>query len=128
MNYYALINPDEELITDLHELLDNKMFEQLRDKLSDIIKPIHIGKYISGFKFLFDHNDWNYFGKSINEMKQFLMKCSIIDDYDNSRYSFETFWDFVTSNNNQKSQLDTEYAEHYFLLEGYDFADESNFY
>ena len=42
----------------------------------------HIGKASYGWKFLFDHNDWEYFEKNKESVIKFLKSGGIYDEYE----------------------------------------------
>lgn len=71
-----------------HYLLEDR-YDIIR-ALLDEAKDIHIGKSSFGWKFLWDVNNFKYFGKSKKEMFDWLKDKDIIDEYDR-HYTFEQF-------------------------------------
>lgn len=62
---------------------------------------VHIGKNSCGWKFLFNHNNWEFY-KNMDELKEFINSGRLIDEYGES-VSPEEFWEFV-----EKKQADPE--------------------
>jgi len=42
---------------------------------------IHIGKSSAGWRFLFNHNNWEYFKQDLFDLELFLSICIIQDEY-----------------------------------------------
>lgn len=106
-NYFAIIKVDDSIKKQIKDAVDSDDFE----KASSLIpKRIHIGKGSVGWKFLFNHNDWQYFGKVRNGLDcidSFLSNCKIYDEYCDE-ITVKQFWDYVNSKQNLKA--DTEYG------------------
>jgi hypothetical protein len=93
--------------------------------LTNIVLPfssrngIHIGKSSVGWKFCFNHNDWEYF-KTVSEMKEFIKSRLIVDEY-GTRVSFEDFWKKVTSKQSDK------HSHYNHIIDGYEFSTSATF-
>jgi hypothetical protein len=57
-------------------------------------EKIHVGKSSSGWKFLFNHNNWQYFNKTLEDLELFLKSHCLIDEYD-TKITYEDFWERV---------------------------------
>jgi hypothetical protein len=90
-NYYGMRIPTENDKIALKKAIDNNDFSEL-ERLTP--KQIHLGKSSAGWEFLFNHNDWKYFGQTFNEVKSFIQNCAIRNEYDED-VSFEDFWQMV---------------------------------
>lgn len=71
-----------------HYLLEDRY--DIIKALLDEVEDIHIGKQSAGWKFLWDVNNFKYFGKSKQEMFDWLKDKDIIDE-GNRHYTFEQF-------------------------------------
>jgi hypothetical protein len=60
---------------------------------------IHVGKSSCGWKFLFNHNDWKYFEKTQESLKEFLSGCHLIDEYERE-IGHDEFWEKVRQKEN----------------------------
>lgn len=90
-NYYAIPQFTRE---DKQELLE-QINKQNWDKARELIpKDIHIGKSSCGWEFCFNHNNWQYFDKTLESFKEFLRKHTIRDEY-NRDVSYDEFWEVV---------------------------------
>ena len=115
-NYYATKIATEKVVFEIIEKVKAREFDKVLNLLP---QKIHIGKSSIGWMFLFNHNDWRYFGKSEKELKRFLKKCLIEDEY-GEVYTFERFFYMVNSKQNQRKHSDIEnLANEYF---GYQFC------
>jgi hypothetical protein len=92
-NYYGRLKPTEELKQEMRALIDANEFDKLR---AITPKYIHIGKSSYGWQFIFNHNNWKYFGKSERELRKFLHDCDIIDEYGKEISNID-FWNMVKS-------------------------------
>jgi len=101
-NYYIKRKLSEETIEKLKKLLDNHEYEEVKNSLPDLI---HIGKSSGGWKFLFNHNNWEYY-KNIEELKNFISKNTLVDEYERE-VSPTQFWDMV-SKKQDSGNLDAE--------------------
>lgn len=58
---------------------------------------IHLGKRSSGWKFIFNHNNWKYYDYTEKSIKEFLKSCDrIFDEYDND-YTVQKFVSMIKS-------------------------------
>lgn len=92
-NYYGRIIPTEEK---KEEMINAIRDGRYLDAISLLPYQVHIGKSSAGWQFCFNHNNWEYFGKSVESLKEFLSSCLIYDEYGES-ISFDDFWQFVES-------------------------------
>lgn len=88
-NFYVKIKLTEDQKKSINEYLSKDDYKSARDIL-DEAKDIHIGKSSFGWKFLWDVNNFKYFGKSKKEMFDWLKDKDIIDEYD-KHYTFDQF-------------------------------------
>ena len=93
-NYYAIPKSNIDSATDVIDCVDYDGISVT--KLHDIIKPIHIGKSSMGWKFIFDHQKWEYFSKTRASVKRFLSTCKIVNEYD-CQITHQEFWLLVNS-------------------------------
>lgn len=73
----------------------------------------HIGKLSCGWKFLFMYYD---FINSINDLKNFLRKNEIVDEY-GKHFTFEEFWEKIESRQKNIPHI----GEFYLNIDNYDF-------
>ncbi len=76
-NYYAIPKLTEEIKLKIIKAVFEDQLELLR-KIIPV--KIHLGKSVSGWPFLFNHNNWEYYN-SISELADFIDKCEIVDEY-----------------------------------------------
>ena len=112
-NYYAVKNVDRyNLCNELMKIVYSENPLYVAEKLSDAcereIKVIHIGKSSCGWKFLFNHNNENYYSKTRLGIEMFLLECTIYDEYGDEITS-EEFWKTVDSK--KDGMDDKEYNE-----------------
>ena len=118
-NYYGTVIPTaQEKDVILEKVLKGSWVEA-----KSLMPPtIHIGKSAIGWRFCFNHNDWDYFGrKDIEQMKSFLRRLLIADEY-GREISFNDFWELVESK--QAAKAGYEYHEEHM---GYIFSTSSEF-
>jgi len=90
-NYYAIKKVN---LQDRIKMLDAISKDEF-GKLKELIpQEIHIGKSSMGWQFIFDHSDWKYFDKSKNSINEFLLKCTIMDEY-GEEIALDSFWEMV---------------------------------
>lgn len=94
-NYYAKPKVTKELKSKMVAAIESNDFKEVGRLLPS---EIHIGKSSAGWRFLFNHNGWEYF-KDIESMKDFLMNCQIVDEYE-MEISNEDFWQLVKEKEN----------------------------
>lgn len=91
------------------------------------MEPIHIGKSSMGWRFLFDHQNWEHFS-NIEEMKEWLKNSQIESEYGQT-YSFEEFWEMIEAKQKKfpshikKSQR----PDWYIIKDGYEFSTSTDF-
>lgn len=118
-NYYAIPKATDDLkLKIIQAVINNEM-----DRLKGLIPhQIHIGKSSSGWPFLFNHNDWEYY-KSFDELKTFLNGCEITDEYGRPE-SAEELLTFIEQK--QKIGVDKftegQYGDCYIIKDGYAFT------
>lgn len=103
-NAYAFIKrPDTSLFDKYKETGIKKFLYQFLDYYNKHAEEnkIHLGKRSSGWKFIFNHNNWKYYDYTEKSIKEFLKSCDrIFDEYDND-YTVEEFWEkFIESGKN----------------------------
>ncbi len=117
-NYYGRLKPTEELKKEMRALIDANEFDRLR---AITPKDIHIGKSSLGWQFIFNHNNWEYYGKSERQMRGFIDACDIKDEY-GKIITKEEFWELV----DVKKKLDGR-ADDLTEWFGYMFSDSTYF-
>jgi len=122
-NYYAIQNPTEELKTKIKNAVDADDFELVKELIP---KKIHIGLSAAGWKFLFNHNEWEFFEKTLDSLQNFLKQCQIVNEYGNEK-TFEEFWNLVESKQNEKEQLVWRGTVCGTIEFGYNFSTSTNF-
>lgn len=102
-NYYAIPKATDERKKEICEMVMKGDFESARKLMPE---KIHLGKSSGGWRFCFNHNDWEYY-KNIPGLQAFTKTCAIIDEYGNSISDFE-FWRLV-----EAKQKDIDGEEYY---------------
>lgn len=90
-NYYAIKIPTLKEKKHFIKLADLNKWGELRNELP---QEIHIGKSSAGWKFCFDHNNWEYWGKTTESLKAFLDTCVLYDEYGRD-CTHDDFWALV---------------------------------
>ncbi len=90
-NYYTIPKADDSLKEKIKVAIDAEDWAKAQ---SLIPKQIHIGLSAIGWKFLFNHNDWEHFGKNLDSLCDFL-KANVIEDEYGVEITFEDFWKLV---------------------------------
>lgn len=92
-NYYAIpkVSPEEK-----EKILKAIYADQMLEAKRMIPERIHIGKSSSGWQFLFNHNNWEYFQKSLESLEKFLDGADIEDEY-RTPITTKEFWEMVNS-------------------------------
>lgn len=96
-NYYAIPKATNELKDKIISAVQLGEMRIAKDLIPD---EIHIGKSSFGWKFLFNHNDWQYFEQSEESLKSFLSNCDIHDEY-HRPIAYDDFWKMVDSKQEQ---------------------------
>lgn len=89
MNFYVKVKLTSKQKDEIRHYLLEDRYDIIR-ALLDEAEDIHIGKSSAGWKFLWDVNNFKYFGKSKQEMFDWLKDKDIIDEEDR-HYTFEQF-------------------------------------
>lgn len=90
-NYYAIPKVSECDKKEIIEEINKGRWDNVRRMMP---KVVHLGKSSGGWKFMFNHNNWNYFEKSFESMKYFIDNSEIEDEYGN-KITPEDFWKLV---------------------------------
>lgn len=112
-NFYYIRKIEDSVKAELMERLDeiDKILNgddnsrELRRHLSSLLDyveydmkktSIHIGKLSSGWQFLFNHNDFEYYGPTLESIKAFLndKDGKIVDEY-GDEYTADEFWNYI---------------------------------
>ena len=117
-NYYGKLRFTKELKKKAHEFLDLEEFDKLKEILP---KEIHIGKNSFGWKFIFNHNDWEYFGKQKKQLYHFLENCDIKDEY-GEIISLGEFWVMIENKQDNESDLYTDTIDGLTFSKSIDFC------
>ena len=105
VNIYAsrhLSDETVELLNKYNKTGYTKFFYHFLDRVNEENKKIHIGKKSYGWKFLFNHNNWEYYNETRESIDAFLKSCAgIFDEYDNE-ITVDDFWkDYVDSSKDE---------------------------
>lgn len=92
-NYYVINKISDYEKEKAIKLIKEGKISEARDIICSEDK-IHIGKSSGGWKFLFNHNNWEYFKKDIDSLKSFLSDNEIVDEYGHP-ISSDEFWKMV---------------------------------
>ena len=95
-NYYGMQIPTTEDKEKIKRAIDEDDWGTVNDLIPT---RIHLGKSSAGWQFLFNHNNWKYYGKSNQSMRDFIHSCAITDEYGRS-ISQADFWEKVKSKEN----------------------------
>ena len=118
-NYYAMPKFTDDLKLKVIQAVINNQINELRNLIP---KQIHIGKSSAGWRFLFNHNNWEYF-KNTDELYDFILKSDIINEYDEPVHNL-----IETIRLKQKVKLIDEYnRELYIIKNGYTFSTSTDF-
>lgn len=123
-NYYAIPKVTDDVKLKIIQAVIN---EQMSELTKLIPRKIHIGKSSSGWPFLFNHNEWEHY-KTIGELKDFLDKCEITDEY-NAVVPITELVEYIE--NKQKigvsKFIEDKYSDHYIIRDGYAFSTSTEF-
>ena len=64
--------------------------DKIKEKMQ--YEEIHIGKRSGGWKFLFNHNNWKYYGTDKESIMEFLMSCDSLENEYGEELTPEQFW------------------------------------
>jgi hypothetical protein len=108
-NYYAIKKKtpkQEEYLKEYKSLLLTSVHDEDWDDVitfAESIKDIedecrvHLGKSSMGWKFLFNHNNWKYYGPDDTSIRKFMESCECIKDEYDEIISISDFWEMVFS-------------------------------
>lgn len=99
-NFYAIRKMESGLKDCVIKKIIDDDYNDARDLLNKLTKPIHIGKYEDGWKFLFDWNYKKFYKLNRKSINDFLSDNMIIVDDNNNRISLEKFWEIVDNSSN----------------------------
>ena len=85
----------EDKISELCENHDLDGLISYIDKIKQKMEyeEVHIGKRSGGWKFLFNHNNWKYYGADKDSIMEFLKSCDSLEDEYGDELTPEQFWD-----------------------------------
>ncbi len=122
-NYYAIPKLTDDVKFKIIEAVVENDIAKIKRLLP---KSIHIGKFSSGWPFLLNHNNWEYYN-SIEELKQFIYDCDIEDEYG---ADISGLWNLIEG---QKKELgvekftNSEHSQYYIIRDGYGFSTSVDF-
>jgi hypothetical protein len=121
-NYYAIPKlSDDEKLKVIQAVINNQM-----DEIRKLVPgQIHIGKSSSGWPFLFNHNNWEYYN-TIDELKAFIENSEVIDEYGEKELDL---WELVQMKQKIPITMFTqsEYSAYYIIKDGYGFSTSTEF-
>lgn len=85
---------------------------------NDMPEKIHIGRYVYGCQFCFDHNNWQYFGRSRESLERFLLECEIYDECGRP-ITNNDFWEMVKETENGQKSAYIEFGLSFSLSAGF---------
>lgn len=74
----------------------NRILEEYENRMNN--ERVHIGKRSGGWKFLFNHNNWRYYGWTKDSIMHFLSQCDYIENEYHDRLTPEQFWEEYIEN------------------------------
>lgn len=89
-NYYIKKYMTPEQKQKIINKINNDEYEEAKWDLEEI-EDIHIGKRSTGWKFLWDANDFKYFEPTKESLIEWLKSGQIIDEY-GRKFTFDEFW------------------------------------
>lgn len=115
-NFYMKRIPTEDDIQKMSTLALEQKLVELQNYVTEMNNEIHIGKRSCGWKFLFNHQDGEYFDPHHQEsLKAWLddPHYKIVDEY-GDEYTFEQFWKMIIdwNSNPHNNWDDAAYAKH----------------
>lgn len=116
-----LISVVNKLTSELDEFVLRVELEMLQITLKVHSQEIHIGKFATGLRFLFDDNEVIF--DTIEKYKEFTSHYDLKDDYGRS-LSQEEFWEQVEACQGQKQR---NWQDVTYSIDGYDFSTTTNF-
>lgn len=89
-NFYLLKKLSSEKKKEAIKAVEEDNYDAAREILSDNGLSTHIGKRSSGWRFLWNANDFIYFKPNAESLKEWLKSGDIIDEY-GRKYTYEQF-------------------------------------
>ena len=90
--YYALPKLNEKERQDIITLIQQDRIFEAKSAIQD---EILIGRVVAKAQFIFYHNDWKYFDKSLSSLKNFIQNSYIGNEY-GEQITHEAFWERVS--------------------------------
>ena len=91
-SYYALPKLDEKEKQGIITLIQQDRIVEAKFAFPD---EVHLGRAIAKApQFIFNHNDWKYFNKSLSSLESFIQNAYIMDEY-GTEFTVPAFWDRV---------------------------------
>lgn len=93
-NYYAIPKISDKDVKRFDKMAEKRQWSKLNLELGKKHKEIHLGKSSAGWVFIFNHNNYEFYGIGRNRLNEFLKTCVIQDEYGNET-SLSDFWAVV---------------------------------
>lgn len=100
-NYYVRKKISEQEKQELKALIDQESFGELQNRIPE---KVHIGKSSGGWKFIFNHNNWEHY-KNIDELQAFIEENEFFDEY-GRKVDPDEFWENVEHKQRDPDMLD----------------------
>lgn len=100
-NYYAIRKASDDLKAKIILAIKQDDFETAKNLIPE---KVHIGKSSAGWQFCFNHNDWKYFKRSLQDLEEFLSSSKITNEYGED-VSSDEFWKMVELKKDGKKHL-----------------------
>ena len=105
-NFYVRQIMTEKQKEKLHKLIDENKFNEIR---LAIPVQVHIGKRSAGWRFCFNHNDWEWYS-DVEDLKQFIQSNELYDEY-GEEIEFDDFWNDIEAREKDPKMLDGDRYE-----------------
>ena len=123
-NIYARKIPTQQELQSISQIvLEGNLFAA-KQQLNQYAQ-IHIGKRSAGWKFLFNHNNWKYYG-SIQELKDWTKTAQLETEYGQS-LTWEEFWEDVEIRQQSQKSHSINDPHWYIIEEDYEFSKSTDF-
>ncbi|OIN59743.1 hypothetical protein [Arsenicibacter rosenii] len=83
MNYYARTIPTENDWKELFSIVEQGDLNTFKARKSVFTEKIHLGRACKGWRFLFNHNNWEYY-HSADDFWAWLQSKRIVDEHERS--------------------------------------------
>lgn len=124
-NIYARKIPTQQDLQNISEIILGGYLFTAKQKINQF-ERIHVGKRSAGWRFLFNHNDWEYYN-SIQELKDWTRTVQLETEY-GELLTWEDFWEDVEAcQQTQKPHSGTYDPRWYIVKEGYEFSTSTEF-